>query len=322
MRKRLAVIVSVSPFEPEEVVLRSANWIKNLDFDDLDCKIVYAIDSNGEGDRRGEKLRSLGFEVFERADRRGRKAGAINDCLDSLMKRGFKPDYVAFFDVDSRPSKNFVVECIRALEKHRDAFISSSERRVINANNLVAETLDVEYRIFNFLLKRSDFKNFNGLIGVVRADLLIKHRLDESSFAEDLEFSVRMHALGYKSVFVENAAVYEQAPTSWRDLYKQRKRWYYGGLQLFRNDYLRKNKVLAFQVLSAVVFAHAIALLLPLLIIAPPLILYRFRKIKKLKIVFGLVAYLLINQIAAMSSLYSFLRGREIEWQGVKRVEQ
>jgi len=207
------------------------------------------------------------------------------------------------------------------LECDERAFIASSERRVVNVENLVSETLDLEYRIFNYLIKRSRFKNFNGLIGVVRGSAIIGNRMNENSFAEDLEFSARMHALGFKSLFVDGIHVYEQAPVRWKDLFIQRKRWYYGGLQLFKNKYLRKNKRLGAEILLAVVIAHLIIIFTPLLIFSPFLILFRFRKVKKLRLVLGLAVYLLVNQIAALSSLYSFLRGREIEWQGIRRLK-
>ncbi len=322
MEKRVAVIVSVSPSEPEKVVEKSAQHIMNLDFDGLITKIVYVIDLKDRNDRRGEKIRATGVDVLERDHRRGKKAGAINDCLNFLLSSGFKPDYLVFFDVDSRPSEDFIKKCVKALEENRNAFIASSERIVINPDTLVSETLDLEYRIFNFLIKRSRFKNFNGLIGVVRGDVILKYRMDESSFAEDLDFSTKMHALGYESVFVEGTSIYEQAPVTWKDLFSQRKRWYYGGLQLFKNRHLRKNRRMAFEILSAVIAAHLVILLTPLLILSPLYILYRFRKVKKLRLVLGLAIYLLVNQAAALASLYSFMRGREIEWKGIKRVEQ
>ena len=322
MKKKVAVIVSVSPFEPEDVVVASAMHLKNLDFNDFDWKIVYAVDLNNSDDSRHEALKNLGVEVVARNHRRGKKAGAINDCIDHLLKSSFFPDYVVFFDVDSRPAENFVIECISALERDDRAFIASSERRVLNPENSVAETIDAEWRIFNHLLKRSGFKNFNGLIGVVRGDAVFRERMDEMSLAEDLEFSVRMHAHGYRSIFVEGTHVCEQAPVSWKDLYTQRKRWYYGGLQILKKDYIRKNKSIGIQVTLAVIFAHFPVILLPLLFIAPPFILLSFRKVKKLRILLGMAVYLLVNQLAAISSLYRFIRGREIEWQGVKRVER
>ncbi len=322
MRKKITIIISVSPFEPEDVVIASALHLKNLDFNNFDWRIIYAIDLRDSNDRRHEKLKELGVDVFIRNVRRGKKAGAINDCLNYLKKSNFLPDYVAFFDVDSRPSENFLVECVSALEKDENAFIASAERRILNPENLVSETIDIECRIFNYLLKRSKFKNFNGLIGVLRGNIILTEKMDEDSYAEDLEFSVRMHSLNYRSIFVDNTHVYEQAPISWKDLYIQRKRWYFGGLQILKKDYLKENRSFAIQIIMTVIFAHFPILLFPLLIMAPPLIIYKFRKIKKLRLVLGMAVYLLVNQIAAITSLYSFIRRREIEWTGIRRVKQ
>lgn len=64
------------------------------------------------------------------------------------------------------------------------------------------------------------------MIGVLRYDLLCE-KLNEDAMAEDADFATRMYARGFKALMVDGV-FYEQAPLSWKDFYRQRKRWYYG----------------------------------------------------------------------------------------------
>ncbi len=320
---RVAVIVPVSPFEPLEILINSAKHLLSLDYDDFEFKIVFVVDKNGPNDDRGKKLKELGIEVLERNTTRGKRAGAINDALDYL--RDFKPDYIAIFDVDSRPERNFIVKCVEALKRDEKAYIASSRRYISNPINFVSQTVEAEYYLINFLLKKSKFKQFNGLIGVLRADLLMKYRLNENAVTEDADFATRMHCLGYRAILVDGTKVYEQAPLSWGDLVAQRKRWYYGGLQLwkYRKCVLAtKNWGFMFSWISALTLTYAIIILLPFLILAPPLLIYKFRSFKKVLVTFGLLIHTILLQYSAICAIAKYVKGRGIEWSPIKRVPQ
>lgn len=317
---KLAVVVPVSPFEDEEIIRRSIEHLKSLDYDDFDVKLVYVIDSNGENDRRPETAIRLGVEVVFRENRRGKRAGAINDALKHLSD--FKPDYVAIFDVDSRPEMNFIVECVKALESYEDCYIASTKRYISNPINLVSETVEAEYYLINFLLGKSKFRQFNGLIGVLRAEFLMREGLNEWAVAEDADFATRMHAKGRKAVLVKTSRIYEQAPITWKDLYNQRKRWYYGGLQLwrYRKEMRKASLGVRLSWYMALTLTFVPMLYLPLLLLSPFFLLAHFRKISKVKVTLGLFIHALMLQYAAVKALFSFVRKREVEWGAMQRV--
>lgn len=320
---KVAVIVPVSPFEPLDILINSAKHLISLDYDNFEYKIVYVVDKKNPNDERCEKLRELGVEVLKRETTRGKRAGAINDALDYL--KDFRPNYIAIFDVDSRPERDFIVKCVRALEKDDKAYIASSRRYISNPVNLVSQTVEAEYYLINLLLKKSRFKQFNGLIGVLRAEFLMRYRLNEDAVTEDADFATRMHCLGYRAILVDGTKIYEQAPLSWRDLIGQRKRWYYGGLQLWK--YWRwvkstKNWGFILSWFSALTVTYIIALLIPLLILAPPLLLYKFRSIKKILITFGLLIHAILLQYSAICAIAKYIRRSGMEWSPIKRVPQ
>jgi 1,2-diacylglycerol 3-beta-glucosyltransferase len=321
--KKIAVIVSVSESEDSQVVLNSAKKITSLDYQNLIAKIVYVIDVTTEKDERITLLKTEGIEVFSR-QRRGKKAGALNDALIYLAD--FKPDYVALFDVDSRPERNFIIECVSALEKDSMAYIASSRRYISNPVNFVSRTIQAEYYVLNFLLRKSAFKQFNGLIGVLRADLLYKHKLNEGAITEDADYATRMHAKGYKALLVNTTRIYEQSPVSWMDLLNQRKRWYYGSLQLWRyRDAVKSsnNKKFILSWVMALAMAYCIIILLPLVIFSPFIILYYSKKASPKispSVSAGLVLYIFILQYSAITAIFNFVRGKSVEWKSMKRV--
>lgn len=317
---KLAVIVPVAPFEPEDVLVQSVKCLKSLDYDGYKVKILYVVDRYGNKDTRAKKLKEFGVHVLERNNTRGKRAGAINDALDYL--KSFNPDFIAIFDVDSRPERNFIVENIKML-KDEKAYISSSPRKISNVINFVSTTVEVEYHLLNYLLKKNGYKQFNGLIGVLKAKYLYRYRLNENAITEDADFSTRMHAYGYKAYYCDSSCVYEQSPLSWRELYNQRKRWYYGGLQLWKYRKLVgscRNKKFKYSWYTALTLTYFPVLMLPFLIVSPFIILAKFRNVKKLIAVPGLAIHSLILQVSAFSALLNFLRKKDVKWTATRRV--
>ncbi|MDI9611350.1 MAG: glycosyltransferase family 2 protein [Archaeoglobales archaeon] len=311
---KFAIIVPVSPFEDPKVVEKSIIHVKNLGAD----KVIYVIDKNKEVDERVEIAKKEGIEVIERSGRRGKRAGAINDAVQALSD--LKPDFVLIMDVDTRIDKNTILNCLSALSKDPKAYIASSRRYIYNATNLVSETIEAEYRLINFLLSKSAFKQFNGMIGVLRYDLL-HEGLNETAIAEDADFATRMHAKGLRALLVEGE-ILEQAPMSWKDLYSQRKRWYFGGLQLwkYRKEMRKAERKVRISWLTALTITYIPIFLLPLLPLSIPLILAYYRKLAKIKVFIGLIIYTFVLQISAFSALLDYICKREVEWNAIKRT--
>ncbi len=316
---RIAIIVPVAPFEPLNLLIASAKHLRSLNFGEMEVRILYVIDS--DEDEKVIALRQY-VDVLARGTSRGKRAGAINDGINHLVT--FKPDYIAIFDVDSRPEKDFVIRCVEALESNHKAYIASTRRYISNPINLVSRTVEAEYYLINFLLRKSGFRQFNGLIGVLRASLLEKYRLNEDALAEDADFATRMHAMGYEALLCQEK-IYEQAPVTWKDLYNQRKRWYYGGLQLWRyaSDVLSSHRPrFIASWLMALTLTYIPALFIPfILLFSPPLLLYKFRKVDRLAVVVGLVTHALLLQLASIMALLSFVMGRDMRWVPMKRTE-
>jgi len=88
----------------------------------------------------------------------------------------------------------------------------------------------------------------------------------KDSLAEDFDLGMIAHRAGLDSVFEPNAVIYTYPETRWRAAYRQRLRWYYGGLQVIskHRDMILNRK---YGEKGFFLFAHILLLeyLLPLL---------------------------------------------------------
>ena len=152
-------------------------------------------------------------------------------------------DYIALFDVDSRPNIDFLTECVRALTEASNGVLASGCRFVTNKENTLTKIVSIEYKFFCDIYRlgrwSGGFIQFNGLIGVSKAAFLRSTVFDERCACEDVDISQQIYLSGSSALLV-NSKVGEQAPTSIQDLYNQRVRWFRGGsrrtAKIFRPD--------------------------------------------------------------------------------------
>lgn len=235
--KKACILIPVAPFEPLSIVRKSVESIKRLERTGLYLNVVYIMDCPNGPDYRLRYLENEDVGYLSRHDTRGRRGGAINDALDSI--RGpdgiLDADYIALFDIDSRPDTDFILKCIDALNVDTNAVIASGARYITNQDSgCVARIIAAEYSFFADVYRLYEhfdgFKQFNGLIGVINARALDGTKLKEDVHCEDLEFTQRIYIRGKKPVLADTK-VGEQGPTSLVELYNQRVRWLSGALE-------------------------------------------------------------------------------------------
>lgn len=332
--EQLEIVVPVAAFEPLSVLVRSVNSLLNLECGDMDVRITYVIDIKDVDDPRQKFLEDLSVESINfvtRTDNRGRRAGAINDGIDSCKQM---PRYIALFDVDSRPKHNFLVECVNTLRSNENAIIASGARFITNAEeSIVPQMVATEYLFFSDiyrLFSRFDgFNQFNGLIGVLDVRLMENHRitrLDESVPCEDLEFTQNAYLTGLTGVFTPKTMVGEQAPISVSDLFNQRVRWLsgaYSGLLRYLPAFISANIPVSRKI------AWFLALSLPFVaFLALPLtLLYGVRQwgkyghFRTVVQTVGLIGHLLMITLCGVVVLVKRVSGRVIEWKDSRRSE-
>ena len=124
-------VIPVAQYEPESQITKSIECLKELACDNFTLDICYAIETFPGDKRKLHWTLPDNLKILLRAPR-GRKAGGLNDFLSMRKNADYNADYLAIFDVDSRPAKDYIVKCVAAFEKHDSAVSSSGCRFVTN----------------------------------------------------------------------------------------------------------------------------------------------------------------------------------------------
>ena len=141
---KICAIVPIAPSEPFTLVEKSIKSLNDLDCSRLDFEAYYVIDSGGGDDKALYHVLPPHFHIIVRNDNRGRRAGAINDVLNVIEGA----EYIALFDVDSRPNIDFLTECVSALTEASNGVLASGCRFVTNKESTLTKIISIEYKFF------------------------------------------------------------------------------------------------------------------------------------------------------------------------------
>jgi cellulose synthase (UDP-forming) len=238
-REPPVAVVIASFNEPEEILEETLAAVAAMDYG---RKALYLVDdSTREAARRGaERLAAqYGARLVRRAQRRGYKAGAINDLLPLLRE-----PYLAMFDADTRPVSSFLRDLIPLLDGDPGlAFVQTPQFYERTEPLPVASTAASQQAVFfEYICEGKDTSGamfFCGTNGIFRRDALLSigrrvgdrtEYLDESSVTEDFATSLYLHQKGWRSLYYNRVYVYGIGPETLSAYFTQQMRWARGNL--------------------------------------------------------------------------------------------
>nr|CCC55697.1 glycosyltransferase [uncultured archaeon] len=183
--------------------------------------------------RLSEFCKKNGIMYFHRANRRGFKAGAINDAIKAI---GDNYDLVAIFDADQRPSKSFFDIVLPFFEDPKVAFVQVPQYYE-KTKSLIGQGARYQQEPFlrRVMRGRDSRSAFSLGSGTVYRISVLKEvgLLEEETVTEDIATSVKIHEKGYVSKYVDLPLVwYGTPPTEVSAYITQQSRWALGGFQL------------------------------------------------------------------------------------------
>lgn len=214
----------------EKYVEKCLNSILNIEYPKEKLKIIVIDD--GSTDRTSDIVKKYKNVKLITQTHSG-KAVAMNNGLKHV-----KTDVFGCMDVDSFPEKDYLMKMVGYIENGTASAVTPA-MKVSNKSSLLSKIQWVEY-IYNIFLRKS-LSLFNceyvlpGPGSIYKTSLLKKlGGFDESILTEDTEIAFRMQKKKYKIKNSLSAYVHTEAPNTFRDLFKQRLRWYRGFLQNVR----------------------------------------------------------------------------------------
>jgi cellulose synthase (UDP-forming) len=233
----LAIDVFVTTYdEPVELVRRTLLAARNMDYPHQSWLL-----DDGDRPEMRNLAAELGCRYIARRDNADAKAGNLNNAL-----RFSTAAFVAVFDADHAPAKDFLSDTLGYFEDPAVAFVQTPQDfyNLDSYQHWRARERDViwtEQSLFFRVIQRGkDYRNaafFCGSCAVLRRSALDRvGGFAASTVTEDLHTSVRLHKADYRSVYHARSLAFGLAPANLVSFLRQRMRWGLGAMQVWRRE--------------------------------------------------------------------------------------
>lgn len=227
--------------EDVEIVRKTALGALAIDYP-ADKKQVYILDDGRKYPERRELLRQmceeLGCTLMTRDNNDHAKAGNINTAM-----RRTGGDLVLILDCDHIPSRPFLLHTVGFFYNPKVALVQTPHwfynPDPFERNLLTGGKVPVGNELFyKVLQKGNDFWNaafFCGSAAVIRKEYVLQiGGIATETVTEDCHTSLRLHSLGYESVYYDKIMVAGLAPEKFSSYVGQQVRWARGMAQILR----------------------------------------------------------------------------------------
>ena len=236
---RSGVAVLVAAFnEAEEVLDETLAAATALDYP---AARLYLLDDSTRPECRAAAERvaaRYGATLVTRPHRAGYKAGAINELLPRLAE-----PYVAILDADQRPIRTWLTEVVPVLDADARLAFVQAPQVYTNLELPVARASQHRQSVFfEYICEAKSLVNAMFCCGsnvVFRREALLSlatevqgrmHYLDETSVTEDFATSVKLHARGWRTLYLNRPYVLGLGPETLAAYFVQQMRWAMGTL--------------------------------------------------------------------------------------------
>lgn len=197
-------------------------------------KSVWVLDDGHSPDVEA-LAEKLGAGYLVRPDRRGAKAGNINEALKRTNGH-----FVVIFDADHVPRPDFLEETMGVFHNRKVAFVQTPQSYYNRAKNRVAAGAHDQQQLFYGPIMRG--RNSCQAVFACGTNLVFRRSaletiggMPEDSITEDLRVSLLLLKAGYTAEYVSKVLAYGMGPVDVGGYFSQQLRWARGGLEiLFR----------------------------------------------------------------------------------------
>lgn len=235
------VTVQLAVFNEMNVVERLMDYVVRMDWPREKLEIQMLDDSTDDTVKVAkavcEKYRLMGYDIsyIHRNDRTGFKAGALHNGLKTA-----KGEFVAMFDADFLPTKDFLRKAVPHFADHKVAFIQGCWDHLNRDFSLLTQVqailLDGHFIFEHTARHRSKaFFNFSGTAGMWRVSAIADAGgWQHDTITEDADLSYRAQLLGWKGVYLKDLVVPAELPVEVNAFKSQQHRWAKGNAQVIR----------------------------------------------------------------------------------------
>ena len=237
--KKHKICIIIPAHNEEDVIYDTVKRVFDKQTYPKDMFDVYVVAHNCT-DKTAERAREAGAIVFEHSDpdpAKARAAYAMKHGYEQILATGIEYDFSIRLDADNHINDEF-------LSLMNDAYaagvkIARPYESALNmTQNEFTKACGLYYtfdsRVSSRVRERLHIDAHVNGPGAMTAFEIIKKisGYDTTSITEDTEFNFKRMLDGYKAHFVEDAVVYEDLPSTFKDTYSRNKRIAAGNIRL------------------------------------------------------------------------------------------
>jgi cellulose synthase/poly-beta-1,6-N-acetylglucosamine synthase-like glycosyltransferase len=155
---------------------------------------------------------------------------------------GDRYDVVAQIDTDFTPRRDFLTQTLGHFRDPDVGFVGTPQVYGNERDSLVARGASQQlYMFYGAIMRGLSARGMCTMIGanhVVRVEALRDVGYYAGHLTEDLITGMRLHARGWRSVYVGEPLAVGEAPATWRDFFNQQMRWAFGCVDILRRHSL------------------------------------------------------------------------------------
>jgi cellulose synthase (UDP-forming) len=184
-----------------------------------------------------------GVGYFSRPSRKHGKAGNVNFALARTQG-----ELVAIFDADHRPHRTFLRQTVGHFADEKLAFVQTPQSYAARRTLVSRGAREAQYPFYKHVMPGKARQGTAICVGtnVVfrRAALEQIGGVYRGSQTEDVHTSLRLHNLGWRSIFVSEHLARGLPPEDWRAYLGQQRRWARGAFEVLLSAHLWKRSKL------------------------------------------------------------------------------
>ncbi len=228
------VLMTAMPGEPLEMFATTLQAISEM----RHPHTTYLLDG-GDSPELKDLCHKFGAQHVNCVGIGGAKAGKVNHCLRNFAKS----EIVLVLDPDHIPKPDFIDRVLPQFEDEKVGFVQVVQSYYNIRENFVARgAAEQTYGFYGPLMMGL---NGLGIPVAIGANCTFRRAALDSigghaeSLAEDVNTSLRLHAQGWKSVYLPFRASYGLVPADLKSFYSQQLKWAAGMFRLFFGEYFK-----------------------------------------------------------------------------------
>jgi cellulose synthase/poly-beta-1,6-N-acetylglucosamine synthase-like glycosyltransferase len=250
------VSVLIPAYNEERVIRASINELLSSNYKSLQ---VIVVDDGSRDSTASIVARAFDNDsrvTLVRRPHNGGKSSALNTGLEVA-----DGEYIVVMDADTMPDADFIGRMLQPLQQDRADAVAGNVK-VSPGAGLITSCQCIEYvSVLNstrlFQGRTGNITTIAGAAGAMRKSTLrAVGGYSSKTKAEDADLTLRLAHNGFRLLYVREAIVHTEAPSSWRGLFYQRVRWIYGNLQCIGFHVRRKGALVGTRMLGFPMFVY------------------------------------------------------------------